>query len=263
MALDLERINFSSTLDNEKIVKTFEGSFEFENDTETVVFDFASQEVYNIAHGYTRPVFVEMWWSLNNVDWFVGGGNSDTDGKAFLIGYSDSTNVKIMVVENLGLTTGDTIYYKIVCGWIPDYDDTNPLIDEFTGYPANYKFNFQSYYQTLYIAKKGVITLSTNNAGFINVLDSVDHELDFAPTMKCYYEAFPGEVWPLNYGGIGNPYLVGISTQVEAIAFVDETSVTANAVMKQASGDVRFWYMLFAQTETLATATNSGADSAI
>lgn len=263
MSVDQTKINFSSLLDNERIVKVFEGSFDFEDDTDTVTFDFASQEVYSIQHGFTRPVFVELWWSLNNEDWFMGGGNSDTDAKAFIIGYSDSTYVKMMVVENIGLSTGETIYYKLVCGWIPLFDDTNPLIDDFDDFPANYKRQFQSRYQTLYIAKRGVITLSTASSSFTNVLDSEAHGLDYVPNIKCYYEAFPGEVWPLNYGGVANPYLVGISTQVEAIAFVDGTEITVNATMKAANGDVRFWYLMFAPTNLLGSFTNTGSVSAI
>lgn len=263
MSVDQTKINFSSLLDNERIVKTFEGSFDFEVDTDSVTFDFATQEVYSINHGFTRPVFVELWWSLDGSDWFMGGGNSDTDGKAFVIGYSDSTSVKIMIVENAGLSTGETIYYKVVCGWIPEFDDTNPLIDDFDDFPSNYKRQFQSRYQTLYIAKRGVITLSTASASFTDVLDSEAHGLGYTPNLKCYYEAFPGQVWPLNYGGVRNPYLVSVSTQVEAVAFVDGTEITVDAVMKAANGNVRFWYLLFAPTNLLGTTVNTGADSAI
>lgn len=264
MAIDLQKVGFTSLYNTEKIVKVFEGTFEYDVDTTSRAFDFATAEVYLIPHGFTRPVFTELFWSLNDVEYYVGGGLADIDDTAFAISYSDSDNVGIMVLPySAPIASGTVIYYKVVCGWINDYDDTDPMIEAFSDFPDTYRLNFNSRYQTSTIATEGKFTLTTASGTVTDVFDSEEHGLNYTPIIKCYYNAFPGEVWPLNYGGAKNPYLVDASDQVEGLAFVDATSVTVDAVMKAGSGEVNFWYMLYTPVDTLLTTSNSGDDVGI
>lgn len=261
--IDLQKVAFTSLYNTEKIVKVFDGSFQYGIDTVERAFDFATMEIFQIPHGFTRPVYTELFWSLDDVNYFVGGGLPDLDDTAYLISYSDSTNVCIMTIPAMSIPDGTVIYYKIVCGWINDYDNTDPQIEAFQDFPDNYKINFNSRYQTSMIAKEGKITLETTSSSFTDVFGSENHDLGYTPIMKCYFNAFPGEVWPLNYGGVKNPYLVDFTDQVEAQAFVDGTNFTVDAVMKNLSGEVNFWYMLYTPVDTLLTVSNSGVDVGI
>lgn len=262
--IDLQQTSFTSLYNSEKIVKVFDGSFRYDTDTTARTFDSYTTEVYVIPHGFTRPVFTELWWSLDDVNYFVGAGNTDSTNAAYGISFSDSTNIYILMVQNAApISSGTTIYYKIVCSWITDYDNSDPLIDAFTDYPSTYRFNFQSRYQTVMIAKEGVLTLSTASVGFDDVVETEAHGLDYVPFVKAYYNAYPGEVWPLNSGGVRNPYLVGVSSQVEAVVFTSSSEVIAHAVMKAGNGDVKVWYMLFTPVDTLLEQSFSGADFAI
>lgn len=253
---NIDKVIYTSYFNTEKIVRVFEGTYIQGTDTTTVAYDLGNRQVYRIAHGFSRPVFPDLYWSLDDDSYFIGGGNMDTGGNGYAIAFSDSTYVYIMAID---IPSTTTIYYKVVCSWIDNYDVTNPSVPEFTDYPDNYKRNFDATYATPMIVREGVLEFSTNSGSITNVTQVIPHGLDYAPFGKIYVESLEGQVWPLNYGGATNPYLVQ-SDQVEGVYFTDPTNLIVDATMKASNGTRRFWYFLFSPVTVIGTITGTPND---
>lgn len=249
---NIDKVAYTTYFDAEKIVKTFKGSFRYSTDTVTRSYTLAGApynvQVFKIAHGFTRPVFVEMLWSLDNSFYVVGGARFDTSGNS-AIAYSDSSFVYIMIND---VGAGTPVYFRVICSWISDYDDTNPSVPSFQDLPANYTQVLTSRAVIPAVVKRGVINASTSSAFLVNVEGTVAHGLGYSPSCRAYIESFSGEVWPLNYGGTMNPYLVD-DDQVEAQIFATTTQFISDMIMKSVNGTRRMWYVLYAKQGDLIT----------
>jgi hypothetical protein len=247
-----DKLSYNSVLGTDKIVKTYTGSFVFTTDTITRSYTLAgspnNQKVYRFAHGFTRPGFVDLQWSVDGISYWQGGGTPDTSTN-FAIGYSDSTYIYIM--PNQAYFPGDRIYYKILFSWLDDFDTTDPVIAALETRPADYTQTFNSRVLAPTIIDSDVLSLSTASVFLDDVVQTValPTGIAYAPFMKVYIEAFPGEVWPLNYGGTGNVYLVDDS-QVEGQAFTSPTQFIVDLSMKASNGTRRVWYNLYGRTTT-------------
>lgn len=244
---NLDKVAYNTYFDAEKVVKTFTGSFLYSTGTTTRSYTLAglpyNVQVFKIIHGFTRPVFVELLWSVDNVDFAVGGSGGDATGNT-AIAYSDSTFIYIM---NSALTAGTTVYYKIICTWINDYDTTNPSIAAFAEIPESYTQVFNSRSIIPSVIKQGTVISSTSSGAMTDVFSEVVHDLGYAPDVRVYIESFSGEVWPLNHSGVSNPYLVDDS-QVEAQVFLTTTKLITDVLTKSANGSRKLWYMIYADS---------------
>lgn len=243
-----DNIAYTTYFDAEKVVKTFTGSFLYTTSTTTRSYTLSglpyNVEVYKIPHGFDRPVFVELEWSLDN-SYYVIGGTSYDAGFNYAIAYSDSTYIYIMPSALAG---GTRVYFKLVCTWITDFDTTNPSIPAFAEIPSTYTQVFNSRAKVPMVVQQDVMSLSTTSGVLADVVGTVTHGLGYTPRTKAYIEAFSGEVWPLNYGGASNPYLVD-DNQVEGQTFVDSSTFAVNFSMKSANGARRCWYLLYGKSD--------------
>lgn len=245
---NIDNVAYTTFFDAEKVVKTFTGSFKYTTSTTTISYTLAgfanNQQAYRIVHGFTRPVFVELQWSLDNVNWSVGGASA-YNSNDFAIGFSDSTYIYILMPYFTG-SAGDNVYYKVVCSWITDYDDTNPDVPPFAEIPDSYTQVFSSRSLFPPVVQQGTISLSTTSGAYTDVTGKITHNLGYAPNYKAFVESFSGQVWPLNFGGSGNPYNVD-DNQVEAQVFTSTTDMTVDMYTKSANGTRKVWYLLYGQ----------------
>lgn len=260
---NIDKVAYTTYFDTDLVVKTFTGKFTYGTGTVTLNYTYATlpnnQQALRLVHGFDRPVFVEAQWSLDNDNFSVGGGSA-YDSTNFAIGFSDSTYIYLMLPYS-GLSSGTTIYYKMVCSWIPNYDDTNPSVPPFAEIPSTYTQTFNSRITTPAIVRQGVMNLSTTSGSFTNVIGVVKHPFGYAPNMKVFIEAFSGEVWPLNFGGTSNPYGVD-DNQVEAEAFTTTTDFAVEMRLKSSLGARKVWYMLYGKnTDTEVGAYSYGQSS--
>lgn len=244
---NLTKVAYTTYYDTEKVVKTFTGSFKYSTSTTTRNYTLAgfpnAVQVYKLPHGFDRPVFCEMFWSLDQTNWDVGGASS-SNGSDYAIAYSDSNFVYIMTTT---LAAGTDVYFKIICSWIPDYDTTNPSVPAFAEIPASFTQVFNSRSRIPAVVQQDVLVGSTTSATLTDVTLIASHSLGYAPAAKAYIESFSGEVWPLNYGGAGNPYMVDDS-QVEAQFFTTPTQFIGDMYTKSANGQRKLWYFLYGET---------------
>lgn len=259
---NIDKAAYNTLYPTETIVKNFTGSFNYTTDTITRNYTLAGfanpVKAFRIPHGYTRPLFVELFWSLDNSTFTIGGGSNDAGGY-YTIAYSDSTYV---YVQPTALPANTRLYYKTVCSWIKDYDTTNPSVPAFSDLPSAYTQVFNSRNSVPAIIQQDVVNMSTSSTSLTPVVTPVAHPFGYAPNMKVYVEAFSGEVWPLNYGGASNPYLVD-DGQVEAQAFTDTSNLILDASMKASMGTKRMWYMLYAKRSGFLTANYGMTQSAL
>lgn len=252
-----DRVAYTSYSPLDKIVATYSGSFVVGTDTVTRSYTLAGfpnvVNVFRIPHGLSRPVFVESQWSVDGSAYFEGGGTPNASDQG-CIAYSDRTYVYIM--SNGYITAGTRVYYRVVCDWIEDFDQTNPDVPGFIS--GQNVVNFYSGWVAARVLRQGVANVSTTSPTTTNVLTTVDHNLGYAPEVRVYIESFADEVWPLNYGGLNNLHLVDDS-QVECQVFSDATSLAINTVMKAANGSRRVWYRLYGKRGDYITAITVSA----
>lgn len=195
-------VNFASNFDVDKIVRIFTGSFDSATDVITRTYTFAASpldvDFYEIPHHLGRPVFCELQWSLDNEVWLDGGVYNLSSQSSIAISNSESVFI-------FSPTTSGTVYYRVYCSWIDDYDSTNPLIEtvSYTDNPIQFdsRVNFQK------IHSQGELSFSAGTLGSQETLTAT-HGLGYVPNAKVWFEAFLNEVWPLNAGGLSNNFLV-------------------------------------------------------
>ena len=232
--IDVAKTMFTSEQDIDKIVRIFIGSFQFPAQTVARV-GFATINVFAIPHGLGRPVACEMQWAVGKQDW-VDNGSQDDNFQGSLA-YSDSTN--IYIISPLFVGSG-TVFYRVWCSWINDYDATNPLIDVLTYSDTPLVFDSRSNFQKIF--KQDVLTFSAGTFGSPQNI-TVDHNFGFTPNAKVWFEPFAGEVWPLNSGGNSNLFLFHAS-QDECELRISNTNIEvryrrfSNAVRKA-------WYKIY------------------
>lgn len=222
-----ENIQFGSTLNVDKIIRVFTGSY-VASDLTTRVGSLSTAYIYTIPHGLTRPVACDIMTSTDAGEtWDMGIGK---------LAFSDSTNIYIFH----GYSASGPVEYKIYCSWITDYDDTNPLIDTELYTTQNIQFDSRINYQKLYSEGELSFTAGTFGASETN---TVTHDLDYQPNAKIYFEAFEGEVWPMNFGGAKNFYTYdGSRDECSTEIYDDRIDVT---LFKFSDAIRRAWYRIY------------------
>lgn len=219
-------VAFSSTFGTDKLVRVFTGSY---NGATQTTLRGGSVYVYTIPHGLTRPVFCELLHSDNGGSTFADGGLPASGGVARLA-FSDSTNIYIFH----DYVASGIVTYKVYCSWIDDYDGTNPLVTTQSYTDVQTQFDSRLNYQK--IASTPVLSFS----GVGSSTQSVTHPLGYAPNAKVYFEAFAGEVWPLNAGGASNTFLYDFVNQDECSLEIT-SSLLSVTMDKQSAGTRRAW----------------------
>jgi hypothetical protein len=224
-----QNVAFTTRWPSDKIVGVWEGSFNRATDVTTVTGDFGSIYVYRIAHGLTRPVATDLLWKAT-AGW-TDGGCTDNFGD-ISISYSDSTY--IYVVSSAFAPAVGTMTYKVIGSWIPDYDNTNPLVSSYVSSNKTKVFDTSINYQKVYLQNALSYTSPSTQ--------SVTHSLGYRPNFRVFYEAFNGQVWPCYSGGTANPFLYD-SSMVECIASVTTTSLSVELL--SVTGTKRAWYKVY------------------
>lgn len=231
--LNPTRAAFISAQPMDKIVRVFTGSYNAA--TETIGRTYTSAGFpytayfYRIPHGLPRPVACEMIASTD-------GGATFVDGGIERIAFSDSTYV--YVFDSAGSRGAGTVQYKVWCSWIDNYDTSNPLITTQSYSSVPIQFDSRANYQK--IAKQDVLSFSPGTFGSTET-KTVVHDLSYAPNVKVFFEAFSGEVWPLNAGQ--SLFLVD-DAQEECALSIGTTDI--NVTMYRRSNSARrAWYRIY------------------
>lgn len=226
---DYDKISFYTDLNIDKIVGVWEGSFHRTNDV-TARVAFSTLYVHAIPHGFTRPVFVDLLWSTDGTTW--------SDGGISHLAFSDSSNIYITSGFS---TVAGTMYYKAIGFWIDNYDTTNPLVPEYHQEGKPVIFDSRLNYQK--IIDEDVVTLAGGTFNTVST-ETITHNLGYKPNAKVYFEAFTGEVWPLNAGGSQNPFNYDFSQDEMDMAITD-TQMRLR-LFGNSDIDRRAWYRIYA-----------------
>ena len=239
---NINDVAFASSLTIDKVVRIYSGSFNAATDLITRNYTLAAApnpvNFYRIAHGLTRPAACESMWSLDNSIFYDGGLQNSSNQSS--IAYSDSTYIYMFTPVAVG-----TVYYKIWCSWIDDFDTTNPSI-AYEVYPDNpVQFDSRENYQK--ISDQNVLTFTAGTFGATET-QSVSHSFSYIPNAKVWFEAFAGEVWPLNAGGATNPFLID-DAQDECQLSIDSNSIDVT-LTKFSNASKRAWYKCYYDATT-------------
>lgn len=212
----------------DKVVRVFTGSYS-SGDLITRVGSLATAYVFRIAHGLTRPVICDLITSTDSgTTWDLGIGK---------IAFSDSTYIYIF---HGYATTGTPVTYKVYCTWIDNYDGTNPSVGVIT-YSAN-KIAYDSRSNFQKIAQQGEVSFTPGTFG-TSQTQTITHSLGYQPNAKVYFEAFSGEVWPLNIGGTRNGFLYdGPQDECEANIYINTLDIK---YYKYSNATRRAWYRIY------------------
>lgn len=232
-----DQIQFLSAANIDKVVRVYEGVFQPADAVINARLSAGGIDVYvyRIAHGLTRPVFPELLWSVDNTIFIDGGSAADSLGNASLA-FSDSTYVYMFSPSLISAYAGP-VYYKFICSWIDDYDDTNPSIQSIMYRTKPIAFDSRVNLQKIY--DHGVTSIT--GAGLSKV---IAHPLGYIPNAKVFFEAFPGEVWQLNTGGATNPFLWDAANQREG--YLTITASNIKITLEGGTGyPARAWYRIY------------------
>lgn len=234
---NIDRVALASQYPTDKIIKVLSGSFDASAATD--VGSPAYMKRHSISHGQSRPVFTRLKWSTDNVNWIDGGYSTREGDTDFLptIAYSDSTNVYILT----GVTTG-TLYYEVICFWIDNYDNTNPLVDSYFDTTKPLAFDSRLNYHKIFTQGEEV------TSGAISEDITVNHDLGYEPDCWVYIEAFSGQVWPANAGGLSNFFYYDIDNQAEVTSKVSTSDLileyTGSATLTEPR---RIFYIIYTE----------------
>lgn len=227
-----DKVSFYSGYSVDKIVGVWEGSYDKSTTSSRGGGFFSTIYTFPIAHGFTRPVFTQLLWSENGTNWADGGSQI---GSNSTIAISDSTNIYIVTSSNSG-----TQYYKVIAYWIDGYDNTNPLVSEYTS--SQSKLYFDSRQNVQKIASEGSTTYDPGTFGSSQTV-SIPHSLGYIPNAKAFFEPISGEVWPLVAGGAQNPF--NYSASIDE-AYLRTYSDRLDVVILRFSNSTRkIWYRIY------------------
>jgi hypothetical protein len=221
-------VAFASEYAIDKIVGVFTGSFNAATQT-SVIAGYLYQ--YSFAHAFKRPVFCELLWSTDGVTYADGGSGilSSTQG----IAYADSSNIYVTTGLNVG-----TIYYKVLCSWIDDFDTTDPLITPVLNTTSNFYFDTRSNYQKIYHQDVGTVTGISGTVNYI-------HGLGRRPNFKVFFESVTGQVWPAIAGGVNDFFLYDPSLQYECAATITSSTLSMALQGGASSVSARVWFRIY------------------
>jgi len=241
LASNVNSVSYYSGYDVDKIARIFTGSYNSGTDVISRVYTLFGAPYtvyfYRIEHGLGRPVECELLWSTDGGTTYIDGGvaNGSLISK---IAFSDSTYVYIFDAQ--GSIGSGVVNYRVYCSWIDNYDDTNPLVPVLTYNNLPQQFDSRENYQKIY--SSGIFSYSPGVFGAIET-QAIVHPLGYAPNVKVYFEAFLGEVWPLNSGGASNFFLIADS-QDECDISIDTGSVSVS-MTKFSNQAKRAWYKVY------------------
>lgn len=226
---NLANVSFSSTLETDKIVGVYEGSF----NAATAPLLGGIYAYTAIAHAFTRPVFLKSQFSLDGITWSDENSSSPFEASAALgIAYSTSSNIYVVYAG----TTG-TIYYRVIAFWIDDFDTTNPGVPPTQGSSSNVWFDSRLNY--LKIKEKDFFTVTGSST-----TTTIPHNLGYEPNVRVFCESLPGEVWPATFGGTKNFWLYDFDF-IECEVEVTTTSVNFDTVGSGSSPTSKIWYIIY------------------
>jgi hypothetical protein len=132
------------------------------------------------------------------------------------------------------------VYYKVILFWITDYDATNPAVSTYSSPNTEYMFDSTQNYQKIVEEGQETITGTAST--------TIPHSLLFQPNFRVFFEALSGEVWPLNFGGVQNPFLHDLTNQAEMTAYSTTTDLNLSQTLPGAASvqDRKVWYRLYA-----------------
>jgi hypothetical protein len=225
-------VAFETEYPVDKIVGVWEGSF---NQTTQVTSRSATfggspntAYFYRIAHGFPRPVFVDLLWSSDNVTWYDGGVNGH-------IAFSDSTY--IYVYSSQGSTVAGTLYYKVIAFWIDNFDIDDPLVPGYESPNKSINFDSRLNYQKLYAWGKTTFASASTKL--------LTHDLNKRANFRVFFESFADEVWPLHFGGASDVFLYD-DAQTECYAHMKNTALEVSLFNVPSSR--RLWYRIYLDT---------------
>lgn len=221
----VDNIASSSAFNSDKIVGIFRDSYLASS--ATPVGTDVTRYRHDIPHSFGRPVFCELSWSSDGINYYDGGTDN---GSQAAIAYSDTTNIHVLTLGNSG-----TIYYKIIATWIDNFDATNPSIAPVLNTTSNLYFDSRQAIPK--VVGAGTTTISgSGSSGII-------HGLTFSPRFKCYFESFANQVWPLIAGGVSDIWLYDFTNQAECSALIDSMEITLDYVGPVSSR--KLWYRMY------------------
>lgn len=228
---------FASGYSLDKIVKVLQGTFDAATDVVGITYTFAGfpYTVYfhRIAHGLPRPVFTELLWSTDNSTYIDGGTGGDGAGNTS-IAFSDSTYVYIQRPVAAG-----TVYFKVLCSWIDNYDSTAHFIDISRNTPKPVLFDSRLNFQKIYDQDVRNVDIGAS------ATTTIIHPLGYIPNAKVFFESMPGQVWPLSFGGLSNPYLYD-DTQLQCSLKITSSNIQITTDPPfGATGTRRVWYRIY------------------
>lgn len=232
---NINKVAIASAYPTDKIVGVKSGSFNMA--TSARQKDELGTDVYSkleITHGFTRPVFTKLKWSLDGINWVDGGlGQIQSNPLIQAITYSDSSHIVILCTALTG-----TLYYEVICFWIDDYDSSNPLVDSY--FDSNKPLAFDSRLNYQKIIKQGEVTLTAPSGS-----TSITHGATTVPNAWVYFESNPGQVWSVILGGADNAWLYNYSTQREISYSINASTV--NIQLEGGTGSCRVWYRVYGE----------------
>lgn len=211
----------------DKVVRVYEGTYA---SADLITRSgFSTAYVYRFAHDLDRPMMCDIIQSTD------GGTTWDSGVGSFA--FCDSTYVYIF--SGFSASISDTMY-KIYGTWIDDYDATNPTIDtvSYTSEPTQFdsRLNYQK------VERYGELSFDPGTFGSTQTR-TITHNLGYTPNVKVFFEAFSGEVWPLNIGGARNPVLYD-SAQDECAAEIYSTYIDVT-MYRYSNATRRAWYRVY------------------
>jgi hypothetical protein len=231
----LPNINFSTGFETDKTCAVLANSY-LASSYNTVLGGFLYQK--NIPHSFGRPVFCDALFSTDGSTYFPSGSNNATTS---ILAYSDASNIYILSTSNTG-----TVYYKIVCTWIDNYDNSNPLITPvfqnslYTTYATKSFDSRQNYQKILF---NNMVT--RNNPGVGGATLPVAHNLGYIPNYKIFFESLPNQIWPAISGGVSDVWLYS-NSQYETYGVIDSANLNITYTPgSTGASTVRIWYKIY------------------
>jgi len=214
MSQNVNDVLFSTAFETDKVCGLYENSYNAAS-YNSVLGGYLYQT--NLAHNFTRPVFCDALFSFDGSSWFPSGEGNST-GRCIV--YSDASNIYFVSSMDTG-----TIYYKLVCTWINNYDTTNPLITFVNDASNNSVTAFDSRQNYQKIDLSDVVSLANPGAGNTGT-HTITHDLGYAPNFKLFFNSLPGQVWPSIAGGSGDAWLYNSGSQYEAWGVANSSTLT-------------------------------------
>lgn len=238
-------VAFATAFSIDKIVDVWEGNYNRATQVTVRSYTYLGAPYnvyfYRIPHGFNRPVFCDLLWSTDGVT-YVDGGSASTSFSGVSIAFSDSTY--IYIYDSQGAAAAGTARYKVIAFWIDNYDTTNPAVNSFLS--PNGQTNFDSRLNYQKISQQAASNFTFTSGVLSEPTNVVGHTLGYRPNFRVFFEAFPGEVWPMQYGGTTNPFnFADIELECRAKVSTTALSITLTHPVSSTITAARAWYRMY------------------